>query len=65
MEPNTSSATSNQTRTRFIGGIAYWFPHQGSVSTALLMDWDDAKFNNFTPAQLEQKKFAIHALVNF
>ena len=65
MEPNTSAATSNQTRSRFIGGIAYWFPHQGGVSTALLMDWDDAKFDNFTPALPEQKKFAIHCLVNF
>jgi hypothetical protein len=65
MEPNNSSATSNQTRTRFIGGVAYWFPHQGAVSTALLFDYDDAKFNNFTPAQPEQKKFAVHCLVNF
>ncbi len=64
-EPNTSSATSNQTRTRFIGGVAYWFPHQGAVSTALLLDYDDAKFNNFTPAQPEQKKLALHCLVNF
>jgi hypothetical protein len=63
MEPNTSN--SSQTRTRFIGGISYWFPHQGAVSTALLLDYDDAKFNNFTPAQPEQKKVAIHALVNF
>ena len=63
MEPDT--AASNQTRTRFIGGIAYWFPHQGSVSTALLLDYDDAKFNNFSTPQPEQKKLAIHALVNF
>jgi hypothetical protein len=65
MEPNTSAPTSNQTRSRFIGGVAYWFPHQGNVSTALLVDYDDAKFNNFTPAQPEQKKIGVHALVNF
>jgi hypothetical protein len=63
MEPNTS--LSNQTRSRTIVGVAYWFPHQGGVSTALLLDYDDAKFNNFTPAQPEQKKLAVHALVNF
>jgi hypothetical protein len=45
--------------------VSYWFPHQGNVSTALLLDYDDAKFNNFTPTQPEQKKLAIHALVNF
>jgi hypothetical protein len=65
MEPNTSAASSSQTRTRFIGGVAYWFPHQGAVSAALLLDYDDAKFNNFTPAQPEQKTLAVHCLVNF
>ena len=63
LEPNTD--ISNQTRSRFIGGVSYWFPHQGNVSTALLLDYDDAKFDNFTPTQPEQKKLAIHALVNF
>ena len=53
MEPNTGN--SSQTRSRFIGGVSYWFPHQGNVSTALLLDYDDAKFNNFTPAQPETR----------
>jgi hypothetical protein len=65
MEPNTSSATSNQTRSRFIGGVAYWFSHQGGVSTALLFDVDNATFDNFTPAQPTQRRIAVHALVNF
>ena len=43
---------------RTIVGVSYWFPHQGTVSTALLLDYDDAKFKNFTPAQPEQKKIA-------
>jgi len=60
-----TKANTSQKRTRFIGGIAYWFPHQGNVSTALLLDYDDAKFDNFTPSQPEQKKIALHALVNF
>jgi hypothetical protein len=65
MQPDTS--ISNQTRTRFIGGVAYWFPHQGNVATALLFDYDDAKSNNFTTTTPppEQKKFAVHALVSF
>jgi len=52
-------------RTRTIAGVAYWFPHQGTVSTALLLDYDGQTFNNFTPAQPAQKKIAVHGLVNF
>jgi hypothetical protein len=63
LEPNTT--LTHQTRDRTIGGIAYWFSHQGAVSTALLLDVDNATFNNFTPAQLTQRKIAVHALVNF
>jgi hypothetical protein len=63
LEPNTSLA--NQTRTRTIGGVAYWFPHQGTVSTALLFDVDNATFDNFTTAQPTQRRIAVHALVNF
>ena len=62
LDPNKST---NQERTRTIVGVSYWFPHQGAVSTALLLDYDDAKFKNFAPVQPEQKKIAIHALVNF
>jgi hypothetical protein len=63
MEPNKT--LTNQTRQRTIAGVAYWFPHQGAVSTALLFDLDNAKFNNFTPTQATQRKIAVHALVNF
>ena len=62
MDPNKST---DQERTRTIVGLSYWFPHQGAVSTALLLDYDDAQFKNFTTPQPEQKKIAIHALVNF
>jgi len=56
---------SSQTRSRTIAGVAYWFPHQGSVSSALLVDYDGQTFDNFTPALPSQKKIAVHALVNF
>lgn len=62
LQPNTAV---DATRTRTIAGIAYWFPHQGSVSSALLLDYDGQTFQNFTPAQPAQKKIAVHALVNF
>jgi hypothetical protein len=53
-------------RTRWIGGVAYWFPHQGSVSTSLLLDVDQANFDEYAAAQPPTNtKYAIHALVNF
>lgn len=63
LEPNTD--LSNQTRTRTIAGVSYWFPHQGTVSTALLFDVDNATFAGFSPAQPTQRRIAVHALVNF
>jgi hypothetical protein len=55
----------DQARQRAIAGIAYWFPHQGSVSTALMLDVDQATFDRFSPAQATQRRIAVHALVNF
>ncbi len=55
----------SQERRRLITGVAYWFPHQGSVATALMLDLDDTHFDGFTPAQPEQRKVALHALLTF
>jgi hypothetical protein len=62
MDPNTDLSA---TRKRTIGGVAYWFPHQGSVSTVLLFDVEQVTFADFAPAQPTQRRFAVHALVNF
>lgn len=63
MIPNT--AHDDQARNRNIAGVAYWFPHQGNVSSALLLDYDGQTFKNFAPAQPRQQRMAVHALVNF
>lgn len=63
LTPDTRLA--DQTRSRTIAGVAYWFPHQGSVSSALLVDYDGQTFANFTPSQPKQAKVAVHALINF
>ena len=63
MTPDTGLA--GQTRTRTIVGAAYWFPHQGTVSSALLLDYDGQTFHNFTTAAPKQQRIAVHALVNF
>ncbi|HTM27525.1 MAG TPA: hypothetical protein VL225_20150 [Vicinamibacterales bacterium] len=62
-----SKDASSQQRKRTIAGVSYWFPHQGNVSTALLFDVDNLKFDGFTPspATATQRRFALHALVNF
>ena len=55
----------DQVRTRTIAGVAYWFPRQGNVSSAMMFDYDGQTFNNFAPAQPKQTKVAVHALINF
>jgi hypothetical protein len=52
-------------RERTIAGVAYWFPHQGTVSTALLFDVDNATFDGFTQVQPKRRLIAVHALLNF
>jgi hypothetical protein len=62
LEPNTGAPG---TRKRTIGGIAYWFLHQGNASTALLLDLDYTNNDGFVPAQSKQQRIALHMLVNF
>jgi hypothetical protein len=66
-KPNVTTLDS-QIRTRFIGGIAYWFPHPGGPATAaLLLDYEQVKFDNFpaAPANATQERIALHGLINF
>ncbi|HMD34469.1 MAG TPA: porin [Vicinamibacterales bacterium] len=63
LTPNT--ALDTQTRNRTIAGISYWFPHQGTVSCALMLDYDGQMFDNFTPFLPAQTKVAVHGLINF
>ena len=52
-------------RERVIGGVAYWFPHQGIVSTALLLDIENVNNHDFTPSRPDERRYALHALVSF
>jgi len=61
----TPDENLNAHRNRTIAGIAYWFPHQGNVSSALLFDYDHVSTGGFSPAQPTQKRIAVHGLVNF
>jgi hypothetical protein len=62
LKPNTGI---DATRKRAILGVAYWFPHQGTVSSAFLLDYEQVTSDNFVPAQPKQQRIALHALVNF
>ena len=55
-------------RDRWIGGIAYWFPHPaGAATTALLLDYEQVNFRDFATAQRPptQKRIMVHGLINF
>lgn len=61
--PDDTTPLASQKRKRFIAGLAYWFPHEGNVSAALLFDFDGQFFDNVTSAPV--KVVAVHALINF
>lgn len=61
----TPNASVNGARNRTIAGIAYWFPHQGAVTSALMLDYDGQTFDSFATAQPAQKRLAVHALISF
>jgi hypothetical protein len=50
---------------RVIGGIAYWFPKQGSVSAAIMFDVDNTSYSNWTPVKPTSRKFFVHSLISF
>ena len=56
---------SARVRKRTIAGVAYWFPTQGGVTTALMLDVDRATFDGFAPARPNERRIALHALLNF
>jgi Phosphate-selective porin O and P len=53
----------DQKQNRTIFGVSYWFPHDGNVSTAILLDYDGQGFDNIITAPT--KAVAIHGLLNF
>jgi hypothetical protein len=54
---------NDQHQNRTIAGIAYWFPHQGNVSTAILFDYDGQHYDNITTAPV--RSVSVHGLINF
>lgn len=60
-----STAAVAGERNRTIAGIAYWFPRQGSVSAAVLLDYEQVNNRNYSPTRSDERRWAIHTLINF
>ncbi len=70
MKPGgTASATAitspDGLNQRTIAGVAYWFPRQGSVSAALLVDYEQVTFPDWTPSKPTQERIFVHSLISF
>ena len=64
VQEQTASALDGE-RDRTIAGIAYWFPRQGNVSAALLLDYEWVDNRRYTPVRADERRLALHALINF
>jgi hypothetical protein len=62
LRPDTSM---DGTRSRTIVGMAYWFPLQGSLATAFMVDYDGQTFGHGTPEPPADRRVAVHGLLNF
>src|SRR5205814_1112221 len=60
-------AVAETDRNRTIAGAAYWFPHQGTVSSAVLLDYEQVKttLGGDAVAPPTQKRIAVHGVINF
>jgi hypothetical protein len=61
----TAISSPDGVNERWIGGVAYWFPKQGSVSSALLFDVENVTYSNWTPTKPTQQKIFLHTLITF
>jgi hypothetical protein len=60
-----ATAPGDGERNRAIAGVAYWFPRQGSVSAAILLDYERVDNRDYSPARADERRWAIHTLINF
>lgn len=52
-------------RGRLIAGLAYWFPHVGNVTTALMFDVEDVNNEKFAPARPDERRYVVRMLINY
>lgn len=63
LEANQSNSSLKE---RWISGVAYW-PRMttASVSSAILLDYEQVNYSDFAPARPTEKRIALHMLVSF
>jgi hypothetical protein len=52
-------------RTRVVAGIAYWFPHTGPGTAALMLDYEGFSTANVIPEIPTDRRLFVHGLVSF
>ena len=58
--------TLDARQNRWIVGAAYWFPHPGGNATAaLLLDFEQVTFSEYTTPPPKQQRIFVHGLINF
>jgi hypothetical protein len=60
-----ATASIDGERNRSIAGVAYWFRHQGPVSAAVLLDYERVDNTGYAPARSDERRWAVHTLINF
>ena len=65
LEREQATATVKGTTDRTIAGVSYWFPRQGNVSSALLLDYEQVNYDDYAPVRVDEKRWAVHMLINF
>ena len=60
-----SGVSERGRRDRTILGIAYWFPRQGSVSAALLLDREWVRNRRHVPERPDERRLALHGVIAF
>ncbi len=62
----TTQASTDSRKTRVITGLAWWptMP-ASSVTSAFMLDLEQVRYTDFTPARPTERRIAVHMLVNF
>ena len=59
------TTTTDGERNRTIAGVAYWFPRQSGVSSAILVDYEQVNNHDYAPARPDERRWAVHTLISF
>ncbi|MDQ3346578.1 MAG: OprO/OprP family phosphate-selective porin [Acidobacteriota bacterium] len=52
-------------KTRTIAGVAYWFPSAAPRAAALLLNVERVRYRDHVPGRPDERRLAMHMLVNF